>query len=56
MLPEVLVIYIDDEGQSEVQHCENERDGVEFAEYLNRLHFPFIAVHVNEREVVRFEN
>ena len=34
-----------------------EFDAIEYAEYLNNLHFRFIAVQdPNEREILKFEN
>ena len=52
------VIVIDNEKDYWQQKCETEQDAIEYAEYLNRLHFNFIAVIDDEfeKEILRFEN
>lgn len=51
------VLVIGDDGFFWKQDCETEHDAIEYAEYLNRLHFKFIAVQdPNEKEILKFEN
>lgn len=40
------------------QMCETEHEAIEYAEYLNRLHFNFVSVidEEFEKEILRFEN
>lgn len=51
------VLVIDNDGSFWKQDCKTEQDAIEYAEYLNNLHFRFIAVQdKDEREILKFEN
>lgn len=51
------VSVIGNEGFAWTEKFENEKDAVEYAEYLNVLHFQFISVQdKEEREILKFEN
>lgn len=51
------VFVIDNDKNFWKQDCKTEQDAIEYAEYLNRLHFNFIAVQDNEgKEILKFEN
>ena len=52
------VLVIDNDKGFWEQICETEQDAIEYAEYLNRLHFNFVAVidEKFEKEILRFEN
>lgn len=51
------VFVIDNEKDTWIQECETEHDAIEYAEYLNRLHFNFVSVQNEyDKEILRFEN
>lgn len=51
------VFVIGNEGISWTQNFETEKDAIDYAEYLELLHFQFVSVQdPNEKEILRFEN